>query len=73
MKVVDVHRHFWEKRWLSESAFLQFAIVGDSKRLPFVDPVTLTPRVKDWIERISDPDGTKMIKDPIERQDHFTK
>ena len=59
MKVIDTHRHIWQRSCWSESMKRAFAMVVSRKKLPFQDPEEILPHVG---ERIEDMDGSKMIK-----------
>jgi len=64
MKVIDTHRHIWQRDCWSESVKRAFAMVVARKRLPFNDPESLMPYIG---ERIEDVDGSKMIRDMDEQ------
>lgn len=64
MKVIDTHRHIWQKGCWSESIKRAIAETIAKKKLPFKDPDALLPHMG---EKGSDPDGSLMIKDMDEQ------
>lgn len=64
MKVIDTHRHIWQKDCWSDGVKRVIAEVVARKRLPFKDPEAFWRHVG---EKDDDPDGSKMIKDMDEQ------
>lgn len=58
MRVVDTHRHFWQKEWWSPSVVRQFALVVSNKTFPPIPLESILPKIGD---AIVDPDATKII------------
>jgi predicted TIM-barrel fold metal-dependent hydrolase len=64
MRVIDTHRHVWQKGCWPESVKRAMAEVIAKRRLPFKDPEEFVPKIG---EAMNDPDGSMMIKDMDEQ------
>lgn len=61
MKVIDIHRHFWQSTWWPESVMRQFALIASRKTFPHPDVEDLMPHIRN--ARVTDPDATKIIQE----------
>ena len=60
MKVIDIHRHFWQKEWWPLDAVRQMCAIVAHKVVP---PLPIEPMLEKAGEVKCDPDATKIIKE----------